>query len=92
MFLDELTTGLDPQARRDTWELVRTVRDAGATVVLVTHLMEEAERLCDRVAVIDRGRLLTLDTPRALVARAGTASLDDAFLQLTGRGGRGAQG
>jgi ABC-2 type transport system ATP-binding protein len=54
VFLDELTTGLDPQARRDTWELVRAVRDAGATVVLVTHLMEEAERLCDRVAVIDR--------------------------------------
>jgi ABC-2 type transport system ATP-binding protein len=54
--------------------------------VLVTHLMEEAERLCDRVAVIDRGRLVALDTPRALVARAGTASLDDAFLRLTGRG------
>jgi ABC-2 type transport system ATP-binding protein len=91
VFLDELTTGLDPQARRDTWELVRAVRDAGATVVLVTHLMEEAERLCDRVAVIDRGRLVVLDSPRALIARAGTASLDDAFLRLTGRGVRGAQ-
>ena len=65
VFLDELTTGLDPQARRDTWELVRAVRDDGATVVLVTHLMEEAERLCDRVAVIDRGRVVALDTPRA---------------------------
>jgi ABC-2 type transport system ATP-binding protein len=74
VFLDELTTGLDPQARRDTWELVRAVRDAGATVVLVTHLMEEAERLRDRVAVIDRGRLVALDSPRALIARAGTAS------------------
>jgi ABC-2 type transport system ATP-binding protein len=92
VFLDELTTGLDPQARRDTWELVRAVRDAGTTVVLVTHLMEEAERLCDRVAVIDRGRLVALDTPRALVAAAGTASLDDAFLHLTGRGAeRGAE-
>jgi ABC-2 type transport system ATP-binding protein len=86
VFLDELTSGLDPQARRDTWELVRAVRDAGATVVLVTHLMEEAERLCDRVAVIDRGRVVALDTPRALVAQAGTANLDDAFLHLTGRG------
>ena len=86
VFLDELTTGLDPQARRDTWELVRAVRDAGATVVLVTHLMEEAERLCDRVAVIDRGRLVALDTPRALVAGAGTANLDDAFLHLTAKG------
>jgi ABC-2 type transport system ATP-binding protein len=92
VFLDELTTGLDPQARRDTWELVRAMRDAGATVVLVTHLMEEAERLCDRVAVIDRGRLVALDTPRALVARAGTANLDDAFLRLTGRGVRGVRG
>ena len=86
VFLDELTSGLDPQARRDTWELVGAMRDAGATVVLVTHLMEEAERLCDRVAVIDRGRLVALDTPRALVARAGTANLDDAFLRPTGRG------
>jgi ABC-2 type transport system ATP-binding protein len=88
VFLDELTSGLDPQARRDTWELVRAVRDAGTTVVLVTHLMEEAERLCGRVAVIDRGRLVALDTPGALVAQAGTANLDDAFLHLTGRGGR----
>jgi ABC-2 type transport system ATP-binding protein len=92
VFLDELTTGLDRQARRDTWELVRAVRDAGATVVLVTHLMEEAERLRDRVAVIDRGRLVVLDSPRALIARAGTASLDDAFLRLTGRGVRGVRG
>jgi ABC-2 type transport system ATP-binding protein len=93
VFLDELTTGLDPQARRATWELVRSVRDAGATVVLVTHLMEEAERLCDRVAVIDRGRLVALDTPRALVARAGTANLDDAFplLLLWLNGGDGNQ-
>ena len=67
VFLDELTTGLDPQARRATWELVRQVRAQGATVVLVTHFMEEAELLCDRVVIIDRGRVVALDTPSALV-------------------------
>jgi ABC-2 type transport system ATP-binding protein len=67
VFLDELTTGLDPQARRATWELVRQVRANGATVVLVTHFMEEAEVLCDRVAIVDQGRLVALDTPGALV-------------------------
>jgi ABC-2 type transport system ATP-binding protein len=64
--LDELTTGLDPQARRDTWELIERVRDRGVTIVLVTHFMEEAERLCDRVAVIDGGRVVALNTPAAL--------------------------
>ena len=68
--LDELTTGLDPQARRDTWALVEGVRARGATVVLVTHFMEEAERLCDRVAVLDAGRVVALDTPVALAAAA----------------------
>jgi ABC-2 type transport system ATP-binding protein len=67
VFLDELTTGLDPQARRTTWELVRQVRAKGATVVLVTHFMEEAELLCDRVAIVDRGRIVAMDTPGALV-------------------------
>lgn len=67
--LDELTTGLDPQARRDTWGLIERIRDRGVTVLLVTHFMEEAERLCDRLAVIDRGRLVALDTPAGLVAR-----------------------
>ena len=62
--LDELTTGLDPRARRDTWELVEDVRDRGVTVLLVTHFMEEAQRLCDRIAVIDKGRITALDTPR----------------------------
>ncbi|WP_433551705.1 ABC transporter ATP-binding protein [Micromonospora zamorensis] len=66
--LDELTTGLDPQARRDTWGLIEQVRDSGVTIVLVTHFMEEAERLCDRVAVIDRGRVVALDTPTGLVS------------------------
>ncbi|MEU1468530.1 ABC transporter ATP-binding protein [Streptomyces sp. NPDC005761] len=68
--LDELTTGLDPRARRDTWQLIEEVRDSGVTVVLVTHFMEEAQRLCDRIAVIDRGRLVALDTPSGLIARA----------------------
>jgi ABC-2 type transport system ATP-binding protein len=64
--LDELTTGLDPQARRDTWELIEGVRDRGVTIVLVSHFMEEAERLRDRVALIDQGRLVVVDTPAAL--------------------------
>jgi ABC-2 type transport system ATP-binding protein len=67
--LDELTTGLDPQARRDTWSLVEQIRDAGVTVVLVTHFMEEAERLCDRIALIDAGRLVAVDSPAGLVSR-----------------------
>jgi ABC-2 type transport system ATP-binding protein len=71
VFLDELTTGLDPTARRATWDLVRQVRDRGATVVLVTHFMEEAEALCDRVAVVDGGRVAACDTPRALTTRTG---------------------
>jgi ABC-2 type transport system ATP-binding protein len=86
--LDELTTGLDPQARRDTWNLIRSVRDRGVTVVLVTHFMDEAERLCDRLAVIDAGRVAALDTPAALIAGAvvpGVAqpTLEDAVLALT---------
>jgi ABC-2 type transport system ATP-binding protein len=67
--LDELTTGLDPQARRDTWELIEQIRNRGVTVVLVTHFMEEAERLADRVAVIDAGRLVAIDSPAGLVSR-----------------------
>jgi len=67
--LDELTTGLDPQARRDTWGLVEDIRGRGVTVLLVTHFMAEAERLCDRIAVIDRGRVVALDTPAGLVSK-----------------------
>jgi ABC-2 type transport system ATP-binding protein len=67
--LDELTTGLDPQARRDTWDLIRDVRAHGVTIVLVTHFMEEAERLCDRVALIDSGRVVVVDTPAGLTER-----------------------
>src|SRR6476469_1956507 len=69
VFLDELTTGLDPQARRAIWELVRGIRTRGKTVFLTTHLMEEAERLCDRVAIIDHGRIVDIDSPERLINR-----------------------
>ena len=69
VFLDELTTGLDPQARRAIWELVRGIRKRGKTVFLTTHLMEEAERLCDRVAIIEHGRIIDIDPPETLVQR-----------------------
>lgn len=69
--LDEMTTGLDPQARRDTWELIERVRARGVTMLLVTHFMEEAERLCDRVALLDRGRLVAMGSPSELAAEAG---------------------
>jgi len=96
VILDELTSGLDPQARRDTWEMIRAVRDAGTTVVLVTHFMDEAERLCDRLAIIDGGRIVAQGPPRDLIAlaehdihphdvRAARPSLEDAFLALTAR-------
>jgi ABC-2 type transport system ATP-binding protein len=77
--LDELTTGLDPQARRDTWSLIEGVRQRGVTIVLVTHFMEEAERLCDRVALIDAGRVVAIDTPASLAERAG----DEQRIQFT---------
>ena len=69
VFFDELTTGLDPQSRRTIWELVRGIRERGKTVFLTTHLMEEAERLCDRVAIIEHGRIIDIDQPERLVAR-----------------------
>lgn len=69
--LDELTTGLDPQARRSVWENIEQIRTAGVTVVLVTHFMEEAERLCDRIMVVDQGRVVAIDTPSGLVDRMG---------------------
>ncbi|AZK92513.1 MULTISPECIES: ABC transporter ATP-binding protein [Streptomyces] len=70
VILDELTTGLDPRARRDTWSLIEDVRDSGVTVILVTHFMEEAQRLCDRIAVINKGRVGALDTPEGLIGRS----------------------
>jgi ABC-2 type transport system ATP-binding protein len=73
--LDELTTGLDPQARRDTWQLISQVRDRGVTILLVTHFMDEAERLCDRIALIHRGQLAALDTPANLTAQVATGQV-----------------
>ncbi|MFF4359874.1 ABC transporter ATP-binding protein [Streptomyces sp. NPDC001604] len=73
--LDELTTGLDPRARRDTWALIEDVRARGVTVLLVTHFMEEAQRLCDRIAVIDKGRVAALDTPAGLIRRSAGATV-----------------
>jgi ABC-2 type transport system ATP-binding protein len=87
--LDELTTGLDPQARRDVWDLIEGIRDSGVTILLVTHFMEEAERLCDRLAVIDSGRVVAIDSPAGLVSRVDdeqrirfrpSAPLDDSLL------------
>ena len=90
VFLDEMTTGLDPAARRIAWDLIEQVRDRGTTVVLVTHFMDEAERLCDRVAVVDKGRIIALDTParprRPLrPAGAGGVHLRDAGDRVAGR-------
>src|SRR5262245_35840878 len=82
--LDELTTGLDPQARRTTWEVVRSVRDTGATVLLVTHFMEEAERLCDRVVIIDHGRIIAEGSPQDLINSVGGArSLEDGLVGVS---------
>ena len=90
--LDELTTGLDPRGRRDIWEVVERLREDGTTVVLVSHFMEEVERLCDRVVLVDGGRVVADDTPAGLVDRAATpgaraegATLEDAYLALTGQ-------
>ncbi len=85
-FLDEPTTGMDPQARRAVWDFIRELKARGTTVVLTTHYMEEAEALCDRVAIIDRGSLIALGTPEALRRANGAANLEDVFLKLTGRG------
>jgi len=96
LFLDEPTTGLDPQARRQLWELVKSIQSGGATIVLTTHYMEEAEELCDRIAVVENGEIIALDTPDALIdqlletgfkpeKRVREATLDDVFLNLTGR-------
>jgi ABC-2 type transport system ATP-binding protein len=95
-FLDEPTTGLDPQARRNLWELIREVRERGVTVIMTTHYMEEAELLCDRVAVMDNGRIIALDTPKNLIKnllkkgfkkekQVEQANLEDVFIDLTGK-------
>jgi ABC-2 type transport system ATP-binding protein len=85
VFLDELTTGLDPSARRMTWGLIRDMRERGVTVVLVTHFMDEAEALCDRIAIVDRGRVVAEGGPRELIAQGRSDSLENAYLALTER-------
>jgi len=95
-FLDEPTTGLDPQARRNLWDLIREVRDRGVTVIMTTHYMDEAELLCDRVAVMDNGKIIALDTPKNLIKsllgrgfkkeqQVQQANLEDVFIDLTGK-------
>ncbi len=95
IFLDEPTTGLDPQARRNLWELVRNIRSRGTTVIITTHYMDEAEYLCDRVAIIDSGKIVALDTPSKLIdnllstgferpVQVKQANLEDVFITLTG--------
>lgn len=96
LFLDEPTTGLDPQARRNLWELVESIKQKGITVVMTTHYMDEAELLCDRIAIMDAGKILTIDTPKkliqALIKRGfkksqtvEQANLEDVFIDLTGK-------
>ena len=95
VFLDEPTTGLDPQARRNLWDLVRSIRDKGATVIITTHYMDEAEVLCDRVAIIDAGKIIAMDSPDRLIdslvssgferpKEVKKANMEDVFISLTG--------
>ncbi len=96
VFLDEPTTGLDPQARRNLWDLIRQIRDNGTTIVITTHYMDEAESLCDRVAIVEKGKIIALDTPENLIDKlvatgferkkeVKRANLEDVFLSLTGK-------
>jgi len=85
ILLDEPTVGMDPQARRAVWDFVLELRDQGKTIVLTTHYMEEAEELCDEVAIIDHGKLIALGSPGDLKTKYGARDLEDVFIQLTGR-------
>jgi len=85
ILLDEPTVGMDPQSRRAVWDFILELRDKGKTVLLTTHYMEEAEELCDKVGIIDHGRLIALGTPAELKAKYGARDLEDVFIQLTGR-------
>jgi len=100
IFLDEPTTGLDPQARRNLWELIRNIRSSGTTIIITTHYMDEAEILCDRVAIIDNGNIIKLNTPDKLIdelvatgferpKEVKQANLEDVFIQMTGKQLRG---
>ena len=96
LFLDEPTTGLDPQARRSLWNLIREIRDAGTTVIITTHYMDEAEQLCDRIAIMDNGKIIKIDSPDGLIdelvatgferpKQVKAANLEDVFIHLTGK-------
>jgi ABC-2 type transport system ATP-binding protein len=96
IFLDEPTTGLDPQARRNLWELIKNIRDNGATVIITTHYMDEAEQLCDRIAIMDEGKIISLDSPDKMIddlvasgfekpKQVKAANLEDVFIHLTGK-------
>ncbi len=96
IFLDEPTTGLDPQARRNLWDLIRDIRRQGSTVIITTHYMDEAEQLCDRIAIMDEGKIISLDSPDKMIddlvqsgferpKQVKAASLEDVFIQLTGK-------
>ncbi len=96
IFLDEPTTGLDPQARRNLWELIREIRSNGTTVIITTHYMDEAEQLCDRIAIMDQGRIIKMDSPDKMIdelvetgferpKQVKAANLEDVFIHLTGR-------
>jgi ABC-2 type transport system ATP-binding protein len=96
IFLDEPTTGLDPQARRNLWELIREIRNAGATVIITTHYMDEAEQLCDRIAIMDEGKIIKMDSPDKMIddlvatgferpKQVKAANLEDVFIHLTGK-------
>lgn len=96
VFLDEPTTGLDPQARRNLWDLIREIRNNGTTVILTTHYMDEAEQLCDRIAIMDQGKIIKLDSPDKMIdelvasgferpKQVKSANLEDVFIHLTGR-------
>lgn len=96
IFLDEPTTGLDPQARRNLWDLIRDIRNNGTTIIITTHYMDEAEQLCDRIAIMDEGRIITLDSPDKMIddlvatgferpKQVKHASLEDVFIHLTGK-------
>jgi len=96
IFLDEPTTGLDPQARRNLWDLIREIRDNGATIIITTHYMDEAEQLCDRIAIVDEGKIIKLDSPDKMIdelvatgferpKQVKSANLEDVFIHLTGK-------
>lgn len=85
VFLDEPTVGMDPQSRRAVWDFIRELKREGKTIILTTHYMEEAEELCDRVGIIDHGRLIALGPPKELIQRGGVRNLEELFIKLTGR-------